>query len=103
MQADISVVASSGLASASFWPTSGNIAALAKWKSVVDAAKTSNGGLASRTPKPDGPAASELSELPSRPRATSWSIAAAGTLSVAAMLATAIAAISQKTATGPNQ
>ena len=44
MQTDISVVPSSRLTSASFCPTSGSIAALAKWNSVtVAVAKTSRG------------------------------------------------------------
>jgi hypothetical protein len=49
IQADIMEVPKFLSWSASFWPTSGSIAALAKWKSTAHAAKTKSGRHISKT------------------------------------------------------
>ena len=54
MQMAIRLVPSSLLTSASFCPTSGSIAALAKWKSVTHTANTSKGLEDIRTERPEG-------------------------------------------------
>lgn len=54
MHHDINAVPSSLLCRASTWPTSGSMAALAKWKATTAAAKIINVRLCSSTPKPDG-------------------------------------------------
>jgi hypothetical protein len=105
MHTAISEVPNPGSVNASFCPTRGSMAALAKWNSVVQAEKTSSGRQARRTLKPDGFswAAAAPSSFPCRPRATSWSMEPAGTESVATTLATAMEAMSQNTATGPKK
>ena len=65
MQIAISEVPSSLLTSASFWPTSGSMAALAKWNSTAQAAKISSGRLCSSTREARGLL---VASLPSRRR-----------------------------------
>jgi hypothetical protein len=70
MHADIRLVLELRSWSASFWPTSGSMAALAKWNRTAQAAKISNGRQVIRTLKPDGCSRSTFAS-PSNPRARS--------------------------------
>jgi len=70
MQADISEAPAFRSWSASFWPTSGSIAALARWNRTAHAAKIKSGRQVSNTWNPEGWIA--FSPAPSsRPRARS--------------------------------
>ena len=81
--------------SASFCDTSPSIEALARWNRAPQAAKTSRGRDPSRTPQAEGRAPRAASPPGSRPRATSWSIAPAGTAAAAATLAAAVKPMDQ--------
>jgi len=102
MHADISAVPTSLLCKANSWPTSGSMAALAKWNVKTTTAKIINLRLRSSTANPDGCLRCSPVAL-SIPRATSLSIASPGTLSVATTLITAMPANSQNTTTGPKK
>jgi hypothetical protein len=63
MHIAIRLVPTSLLTSASFCPTNGSSAALAKWNSTATPAKISSGGEASSTAKPEGACSARSSNL----------------------------------------
>lgn len=91
MQAAVRVVARAGLVWESFCPTSGSIAALARWNSAQHVASIISVRLCSNRRAEAGACASWPAER--NPRACAWSMAPEGIISTAPMLARVIAAI----------